>query len=102
MRWAPRGMCPACGGFEWRWHEVSGRGTVASWTVSHRSFQPGREAPYVVLLVRLAEASDVLMPGAWGGSAEGLSIGLPVHAEFEDLPTTDDGAWALLHWRPAG
>lgn len=94
-------MCNSCGSFDWDWTEASGRGTVASWTVSHRSFQPDRVAPYTVLLVRLAEADNLIIPGGWcgGSDAAGLAVGAPVVARYVDLPgERDDPPATLLHW----
>jgi hypothetical protein len=104
-RAVPRAVCNACGSFDWDWSEASGRGTVASWTVSHRSFQPDRSAPYVVTLVRLAEGADLMLPGGWAGAPDGsdLRVDLPVHAAFDDAPIEGDSpAWALLSWQPVG
>ncbi|MEU6422902.1 Zn-ribbon domain-containing OB-fold protein [Streptomyces spiralis] len=109
-RWAPRAMCSGCGGFTWSWETAGGRGTVASWTVSHRAFLPGRPTPYVVLLVRLEEGEDLILPGGWDGPADGtgLRVGLPVVAGYHDLETAagaeeaDDAERAsLLVWHAA-
>ncbi|AGP60232.1 Zn-ribbon domain-containing OB-fold protein [Streptomyces rapamycinicus] len=108
LRWAPRAMCNGCGSFAWTWETADGRGTVASWTVCHRALQPGRQVPYVVLLVRLAEGDDLILPGGWNGPQDGagLHIGLPVVAEYHDLRYDDEDAHAhrasLLTWRPTG
>ena len=66
--------------------------------------------PSTVLLVRLAEQDDLLLPGGWSGAADGsdLAMGLPVVAGFEDVPAgpepsgTDGGAVTLLTWRATG
>ena len=104
-RSAPRAVCNACGSFDRELREASGRGTVPTWTVSHRSFQPGRSAPYVVLLVRLAEGDDLVLPGGWAGAPDGsdLTVGASVRAGFLDLPPEGENPpAALLHWRPEG
>jgi uncharacterized protein len=96
-------MCSRCGSFDWAWVDASGGGNVASWTVSHRSFQPERAAPYVVLLVRLVEGAELLLPGGWAGASDGsdLEVGLLVQADFLDLPEDPQaGPAALLNWRP--
>lgn len=101
-RLAPRAMCDVCGSFEWEWAQADGRGTVISWTVSHRSFQPEQTAPYVVLLVALTEGAHLVLPGGWAGSQDGsdLEIGLPVRATFRDLPTEGEKAPAtLIDWQ---
>ena len=106
-RWPPRAMCNACTSFDWSWIPASGDGAIASWTVSHRSLQPERTAPYVVVLVRLAEAENLLLPGSWAGSDDGtdLAVGLPVHVHFLDYPTDGQGqdaptGFTLLGWLP--
>ena len=53
----PRGICPHCFSGELGWEKVAGRGTIHSYTIIHRHWQPGfaAEAPYVVALVELDE-----------------------------------------------
>ncbi|MGW3472792.1 Zn-ribbon domain-containing OB-fold protein [Saccharopolyspora sp. NPDC000995] len=104
-RLPPRALCNACGSFDWQWTEANGTGTIATWTVSHRTYQPDHTTPYVVVLVRLAEADDVILPGGWAGAPDGsdLAVDLQVRACFQDLPATDiEPAAALLVWQPNG
>ena len=100
-RLVPRALCAACGSFDWGWAEASGQGTVASWVVSHRAYQQERTAPYVVVLVRLAEDDGIVLPGGWAGMPDGsdLAIGLPVRASYQDLGGEPPAA--LLTWSPA-
>ena len=105
-RWPPRAICNRCGSLEWRWEQSAGRGTVASWIVNHHVFGPGTEPPYVVVLVRLDDQSDILMPGGWAGPRDGsgLAVGLPVVVGFQDVAGEDSGdgqGSALLRWSPA-
>lgn len=98
-------MCNVCASFDWSWVSASGAGTIASWTVSHRSVQPERSAPYIVVLIRLAEADNLLLPGSWAGAGDGsdLAVGVPVQLRFLDYPPDGpDGAsgFTLLGWRP--
>ena len=92
-RWPPRARCGRCGSAEWSWEAVSGRATVASWIVNHHTFLAGLEAPYTVVLVRLEEQDDILIPGAWLGGDEPV-MDQTVHAEFVER----DGE-TLLGWR---
>jgi uncharacterized OB-fold protein len=90
LRWPPRELCNRCGSLNWQWVPATGRGTVASWIVNHHSFGAGaggRPAPYTVVLVRLDDQPDILIPGGWAGAPDGadLSIGLPVVAGFDDV-----------------
>ena len=50
----PGPMCPACHSVEWADRELSGRGTVHSWIVSHHPSQAD-ESPRIVALVELEE-----------------------------------------------
>jgi len=52
----PRPICVSCHGLDLTFDEVSGRGSIYSFSVVHRSPNPElHEAPYVVALVRLEE-----------------------------------------------
>ena len=114
LRWPPRELCNRCGSLAWRWVPASGRGTVASWIVNHHAFGSGaggRPAPYVVVLVRLDDQADILIPGGWDGAPDGtdLHAGLPVVAGFDDVELGDvddpldtsgeSDRVALLRWR---
>ena len=94
LRWPPRELCNRCGSLDWKWVAATGRGTVASWIVNHHPFGAGagaRPAPYVVVLVRLEDQDDILIPGGWAGAHDGsdLRVGLPVAAGFEDVDLGD-------------
>ncbi|GAA0949504.1 Zn-ribbon domain-containing OB-fold protein [Actinocorallia libanotica] len=81
----PRALCTGCGGTDLDFTDVSGRGTVDSFTVVHRAPRPGVEAPYVVARVRLAEGPLLLTnlvdaePGSWRCDA-------PVEVAWRALP----------------
>jgi uncharacterized protein len=96
--WYPRPFCPTCGGLRTSWAEASGRGTVYTFTVVHRSVVPGyREAvPYVVGYVELAEGPRVMTNIVDVDPAE-VSIGMPVSVVFTD---TGEGS-ALYRFKPA-
>jgi hypothetical protein len=81
-----------------------------SWVVNHHSFVAGAPPVYTVVLGRLEEQSDVLIPATWGGAADGsdLAVGQPLVVAFDDVDV--DGAiegdatatpMALLRWMPA-
>ncbi|OBB27212.1 hypothetical protein A5792_25755 [Mycolicibacterium peregrinum] len=100
LRWPARVVCGDCSSLEWNWVAASGRGTIASWTVGHR---PGVEsAPSVVVMVRLEEQDDLLVPGYIDGPADGrgLRIGQSVDVGFDDVEFGSQG-WrvAVLRWR---
>ena len=108
-RWPPRAICNRCWSLEWTWLAASGRATVASWIVNRHRFIPSLESPYTVVLGRLEEQEDILIPGAWGGRPDGseLAVGLPIDAGFEDLPVDPAGGGgsqplAVIRWQAAG
>jgi uncharacterized OB-fold protein len=96
--WYPRPFCPACGSLRTSWVEASGRGTVYTFTVVHRSVIPGyREAvPYVVAYVELAEGPRVMTNIVDADPAD-VSIGMPVSVVFADT----GGSSALYRFKPA-
>jgi len=61
MRYPPSHGCPYCGGLEWSWREVSGRGFIYSYEIVAHAIQPGFKdwTPYAVVLVELDEQRGV-------------------------------------------
>jgi uncharacterized OB-fold protein len=55
LQWPPRPRCRPCGHDEFGWTEVPGRGTLYSWTVTHRAPGPefARLTPYTIVIVSL-------------------------------------------------
>ncbi|MDE2516714.1 MAG: OB-fold domain-containing protein [Rhodospirillales bacterium] len=83
LRHYPRPVCDACFSLAVRWQELSGQGTVHSWTVTHHAFHPGfRDAlPYTLVTVDLAEG--VRLNAQWRGADPALRLGLAVRIGFE-------------------
>ena len=104
LRWPPRALCSRCGSLDWSWVTASGRATVASWIVTRHQFSEAFEVPYVVVMARLDEQDDILVPGAYGGAPDGddVRIGRRLVAAFDDV-AVPDGAdpVSLLRWMPA-
>ena len=96
--WYPRPFCPACGGTNVSWTDVSGNGTVYTFTVVHRSAVPGyKEAlPYVIAYVQLEEGPKV-MTNIVGIEPKQVTVGMPVSVVFHD---TGKGN-ALFRFQPA-
>jgi uncharacterized protein len=64
---------------------VSGRATVAAFTVNRQPWIPGFEPPYVVAMVELADESDVrLITNVVGVPVDEVHVGLAVEVFFED------------------
>ncbi len=85
LRHYPRPLCGSCHSFDYDWAELSGRGTVYSWTVCHHPFHLAfkREAPYTMLTVTLEEGVRLQAPLCGGGSAV-PAIGQAVTVGFVD------------------
>jgi hypothetical protein len=87
----PRSLCTRCTGTDLSFEEVSGHGTVVTFTVCDRPLGArfvGR-TPYVVALVDLAEGPR-LMTNIVGCAATDVTIGMQVRVGFEDL---GQGTW---------
>jgi uncharacterized OB-fold protein len=111
--------CDACGHFFhppgpacWRCRStdvapeaVSGRATVAAYTINRQNWIPGFEPPYVVAIVELDDEPDVrLITNVVGLPIEDVSIGMAVEVFFEDWTALsgdeDSRVWIPL-FRPA-
>ena len=78
-------MCRSCGGADLGPEEVSGRGVVHSYTVTHFPL-PGFEPPFTVALVELEEQRGLrLVSNVLGVDPDDVEIGMPVEVEFEDV-----------------
>jgi uncharacterized OB-fold protein len=84
LRHYPRPVCDACYSMKVAWRQVSGRGRLHSWTVSHHPFHPGfkSELPYVLATVDLEEGVRMLAQ-LRGVASEEIAVGLPVEVVFE-------------------
>jgi hypothetical protein len=82
----PRGVCARCWSDDLDWERASGRGSVWSFTVTHRTQARGfrDEVPYVVAWVELEEGVQVLTNLVAVDPAH-LAIGMPVGVTFEDV-----------------
>ncbi|WP_019875984.1 Zn-ribbon domain-containing OB-fold protein [Sporichthya polymorpha] len=78
----PSPRCPQCSSASVAPQELSGRGTVASFTVNVQQWVPGQE-PYVYAIVELDEQPGLrLSTNVVGRAAEEVRIGQPVQVAF--------------------
>jgi uncharacterized OB-fold protein len=91
----PSPMCPVCGSVEWVERELSGRGTICSWIVSHHPSQAD-DSPRVVILVDLEEGIR-LVSNLQGVDVADVANEMPVEVFFTEV----DG-FRLPQFRPAG
>lgn len=86
-RWIhfPEPRCAMCGSDQFDWDAVSGRGTVATFSVIHRSFVAGFDGePYVIAWIDLPEQPGLRVFGNVTGCApDAVRIGTPVEVWFE-------------------
>lgn len=94
----PRSRCPECLQADWSWEDVSGRGTLYSYTVDRVGLDPAQREriPLIVALVELDEGPR-LTTNLVDCTPESISIGMTVSVTFEDL-----GEETLIHFRPIG
>jgi uncharacterized OB-fold protein len=94
--WPAIERCGDCDGGDLVWSQVAPEGSVWSYAVYHRVFDPRLDVqlPYAVAAVELA--SGVCLPGRVVGPLEGLQVGAAVDAEFVPLDGDVLGpAWRL-------
>ncbi len=78
----PSPMCPACGSVSWEAEQLSGRGTVLSWIVSHHPTEPD-EAHRVVALIELDEGIR-LVSNLCEVGLDAVANDMPVEVTFID------------------
>lgn len=80
---APTRAACVCGSTDFAWAEVSGHGTVFSFTVVHRAPDPAfrGEVPYVIAVVEFAEGAR-LMANLGGVAPADVKIGMAVKTVF--------------------
>ena len=93
--WPARAICSGCHGENLVWEPVKGTGEVHSWVVTHQIYAPDFVdlVPYTVVLVRVDEQDDILIPGRLLSDVE-VHQGLRVRAVPEQI--TDEVG--QLHW----
>jgi uncharacterized OB-fold protein len=93
--WPPRPICSGCHGENLRWQEVSGTGEVHARIITHQVYGPSLVAlvPYTVVLVRLDEQPDLLVPGRLLSEVEAFP-GMRVRV----VPTKVDDRFGVADW----
>lgn len=82
----PVGFCPKCESRLVAPEAVSGKGSVATYTVNHKQWVPELPTPYVLALVELAEQADVrLTTNIVNCPPETVRIGMAVRVLFEQV-----------------
>ena len=81
----PRALDPHSGSDNIQWREVSGRGTIHTYTVARRPAGPQFQAdvPYVIAIVELDEGAR-MMTNIVGSDPAQIRIGQKVRVRFEE------------------
>ena len=99
FRWPPMAFCPSCHHRGGDWVTLPGSGTVTSFVVVHRAFDPefADKVPYVVAHVALDGAEGVsFIANIIGEPPESVAIGERVVVEF-----VESGAAKIPRFRRA-
>jgi uncharacterized OB-fold protein len=95
----PTPVCPRCLSRRLAPAEVSGRATVATYTINHQPWIPGYDPPYVIAIVEIDEQPDVrLMTNVVDCPVDEVYVGMPVEVRFEQ----HDDVWLPLFAPTAG
>ena len=97
LRHPPGPSCPACHAHTRDFLVASGRGTVHSYVVHRHPPVPGREVPFVLVLVDLEEGVRMVGELLDASPDFGVEIGAPVQVEM----VTVDDELTLPAWRLA-
>ena len=85
-RHPPAPVCPRCRSADSDWKEVSGRGTLYTYTVVHRPIAAGQRLPFVIAVVALEDSGGVrMLSNVVGARPEDVEIGLAVELVWEDM-----------------
>lgn len=98
----PQPLCPRCHSKNLKTEPVSGRATLASFSINYQNWMPGPELPYVVAIVELAEQEALrLTTNVVGCDHDALHVGMPVQVTFERHEDPDGDVYIPL-FTPAG
>jgi uncharacterized OB-fold protein len=93
----PQPLCPQCHSKNLATEAVSGKATLASFTINHQAWMPGPELPYVVAIVELPEQAALrLTTNLVNCRHDEIHVGMPVRVLFEHHPDADGDVYIPL------
>ncbi len=100
VRYPVAPVCPRCLSAEFAWTALSGRGSVLSFVVFDRAYNPAwaSRVPYNVALIQLDEGPR-MFSNVIGVPNEQVCVGMAVRVVFEPVPDTDI---SIPRFSPAG
>ena len=101
----PEEICHACGAMSFDTKTLAPTGTVYSYTVCHYAANNALASavPYTVVLVSLDDAPHIRVVGNLVGEqgGDGVRIGMPVVATWDERTAEDGTVILLAQWVPA-
>lgn len=93
----PTPVCPHDQSKDVRPEAVSGRATLASYTINHHPWLPGFETPYVVAIVEVVEQAGLrLTTNIVNCPSDEIRIGMAVRVVFRHLEDEGGDVWLPL------
>jgi uncharacterized OB-fold protein len=93
----PIPVCPVDQSKDVRPEAVSGRATLASYTVNHHPWMPGFETPYIVAIVEIVEQEGLrLTTNLINCTPEEIQTGMAVRVVFRHLEDPNGDVWLPL------
>jgi uncharacterized OB-fold protein len=98
FNWPPYPACRSCLGEAQEWTEVSGNGTLFSFTVVHRGLGAfSEDVPYVIALVELDERPrSLVVMGNVDHEGIDLEVGMPMEVSYFDVLDEDVTLWRFV------
>lgn len=98
----PLPMCPRCHSKKLATEPVSGRATLASYSINYQPWMPGPELPYVVAIVEMVEQTGLrLTTNLVNCPLDEIKVGMPVRVTFERHADPDGDIYIPLFERDA-
>ena len=80
----PQPICPTCHSKDLKTEAVSGRATLATFSVNHQPWMPGPELPYIVAIIEIVEQPSVrLTTNLVDCAPDDARIEMPLRVTFE-------------------
>jgi uncharacterized OB-fold protein len=80
----PAPICPTCLSKDMAVEAVSGKATLASYSINHQNWMPGPDLPYVVAIIEIVEQPTLrLTTNLVNCDHDAIQVGMPVRVTFE-------------------
>ncbi|MCL0101710.1 Zn-ribbon domain-containing OB-fold protein [Dehalococcoidia bacterium] len=94
--WTPYPACKSCLSEDQEWVEVSGEGSLYTYSVIHRGPGAfGEEVPYILAVAQLKESPRpmLVMSNLINVEIPDVHIGMPLRVTYEKIPDEDVTLW---------